>query len=214
MGENNTTELEALAFEDLFTLEEVQQIQDAFAFATGVGSLIVKPDGTPITKPSNFCNLCSYIRQSKLGEINCRHSDAIIGQCNQNGPIIQRCLSGGLLDAGAPIIANGQHICSWLIGQVIDEAIPFTTMEEYSRIIDVDQVEYSKHLSQVKRMSQRQFNDLANFLFLNAKYLSTLASQKLALTQEIGIRTQREAEILYMSYHDVLTGLYNQEIIR
>jgi PAS domain S-box-containing protein len=64
-----------LDFEDLFHLEEVQRMQDTFSMATGVACLIVHPDGTPITRPSNFSRLCSQvIRKSELeiGRASCR----------------------------------------------------------------------------------------------------------------------------------------------
>ena len=47
-----------LQYTDFFKLEELQTIQDLFADATGVASIITHLDGTPITKPSNFCRLC------------------------------------------------------------------------------------------------------------------------------------------------------------
>ena len=41
-------------YSDLFSVEELQRLQDLFSNATGVASLITEPDGTPITKPTNF----------------------------------------------------------------------------------------------------------------------------------------------------------------
>jgi len=51
MTEKNS---EQIKFEDLFDLAEIQQIQDAFAAATNVASLITAVDGHPITEPGNF----------------------------------------------------------------------------------------------------------------------------------------------------------------
>ena len=61
-----------IKFQDLSNLEEVQIVQDAFAKATGVASIITDTDGRPITKPSNFCRLCRVgsffsLRQSPHG---------------------------------------------------------------------------------------------------------------------------------------------------
>jgi len=110
-----------LRFEDLFDLHEIQKIQDAFAAATGVASMITDPQGRPITRPSNFCSLCQeIIRKNPKGLMNCQNSDAILGRLNPSGPVIQRCLSGGLMDGGSSIQAGDQHIANWLIGQVLD----------------------------------------------------------------------------------------------
>ena len=106
-----------LTFEDLFDLDEIQTIQDAFANATGVASIITQPDGRPITQPSNFCRLCrDIIRHTGKGLENCMRSDAIIGHPNPDGPIVQPCHSGGLWDGGASISAGNKHIANWLIG--------------------------------------------------------------------------------------------------
>jgi len=91
-------------FNDLLNVSEIQRIQDLFAEATGVASIITYPNGLPITKPSNFCNLCNdIIRKTEKGLKNCYYSDAVIGTQNEKGAIIQKCLSGGLWDAGASI---------------------------------------------------------------------------------------------------------------
>ena len=97
----------AIAFEDLFKLDEIQRIQDDFASALGVASIITKPDGTPITQPSNFSRLCNeIIRKTEKGCANCMKSDALIGRMHPEGPIVQPCLSGGLWDAGSSIIVG------------------------------------------------------------------------------------------------------------
>ena len=54
-----------LTLADLFDIDELQRIQDAFSAATGVASIITGPDGRPITRPSNFCHLCQLIRRTE-----------------------------------------------------------------------------------------------------------------------------------------------------
>ena len=58
-------------FEDFFDLAEVQKIQDSFALATGVASIITTPSGAPLTRPSNFTRLCmGIIRATDKGMCN------------------------------------------------------------------------------------------------------------------------------------------------
>ena len=64
--------IQAIVFEQFFCLEELQRLQDEFAAATGVASIITNPDGSPITRPSRFCRLCvDIIRKTPLGLANC-----------------------------------------------------------------------------------------------------------------------------------------------
>jgi len=199
-----------LQFEDLFDLDEIQKVQDAFCMASGMAALIIKPDGTPITKPSGFCKLCEAIRKTEVGLLNCRISDAAIGKMVSDGPIIQPCLSGHLLDAGASIIVDGQHLGSWLIGQVVLEGEVEEKMLDYADEVGIDRDTYRTLLSEVKIMTHEQFENLGKFLYINAKYLSDIAHQKLLLTKEVKLRVEREKEITYLGNHDFLTGLYNR----
>ncbi len=121
---SNANDSAGIRFTDLFNLDEIQRLQDLFSDATGVASIITHPDGTPITKPSNFCRLCKdIIRNTELGRLNCYQSDAILGRLSSSGPVVQPCLSSGLWDAGASITVNGKHIANWLIGQVRNEEL-------------------------------------------------------------------------------------------
>jgi len=165
---------------DLFDLEEIQRIQDAFAIATGVGSLIVAPDGTPITRPSNFCRLCGQIiRGTEKGLCNCRRSDVLIGRYHPEGPVIQPCLSGGLWDAGTTLNAGDRHIASWLIGQVRNEAIDESAILDYAAEIGADPAEFKKALGEVTRMPRLQFERICQALHLIGNQLSQLALRNL-----------------------------------
>lgn len=180
-------EPDPVVFTDLFDVEEIQAIQDAFSSATGVAALITAPDGTPITRPSNFCRLCSdIIRGSEAGLANCQHSDAEIGNANLEGPTIRPCLSGGLWDAGASITAGGQHVANWLIGQVRNEAQDDATLLSYADEIGVDRETFAAALAEVPIMSQESFELIAQMLFLFANELSVVALQNLELKRLLG----------------------------
>jgi len=168
-----------LSFKELFDLDQLQKIQDYFARATGVASIITDPDGRPITEPSNFCNLCkNIIRKTEKGLSNCIQSDAVIGQYNPDGPVIQACLSGGLWDAGASINVAGKHIANWLIGQVRNEKTDVKKVLEYAKTIGANQDDFAKALNEVTVMSFDQFKDISQCLYLIANQLSEHAYQR------------------------------------
>ncbi len=167
-----------VAFEDLFNLDDIQRLQDEFARATGVASIITRTDGTPITRPSNFTRLCNdIIRKTDRGWVNCCASDAALGRLSTSGPIIQTCMSGGLWDAGAGISVGGHHIANWLVGQVRDETQTEEKMRLYARRIGAAEEEFIEAFRQVPAMSQGRFQEIARALFTLANRLSATAYQ-------------------------------------
>ena len=167
-----------VSFEDLFSLEDIQRLQDEFARATGVASIITRIDGTPITRPSNFTRLCNdIIRKNDQGLLNCCASDAVLGKLSTEGPIIQPCLSGGLWDAGAGISVGGRHIANWLIGQVRDATQTEDAIRRYARKISANEEEMVEAFRDVPAMSPEHFRDIARVLYTMANRLSATAFQ-------------------------------------
>jgi PAS domain S-box-containing protein len=184
---------EGIAFEELFNLEDIQHLQDMFAEACGVASIITHVDGTPITKPSNFCSLCiDIIRKTDKGLKNCYCSDAVIGRHNVGGPIVQPCLSGGLWDAGSSITVGGRHVANWLIGQVRNETQNEEEIVEYAREIGADEQAFRMAYRKVPVMSRERFEHVAQMLFAIANQLSTVAYQN--ILQARFIAEHRRAE--------------------
>jgi PAS domain S-box-containing protein len=187
----------SITFEELFNLDEIQHIQDKFAQATGVASLITHVDGSPITAPSNFTYLCNeIIRKNPRGCANCIRSDAAIGRYHPDGPIVQPCLSGGLWDAGANITVGGHHIANWLIGQVRDQSQTEENMRAYAREIGADESAVIKAFHEVPAMSRKHFEEIAEALFTLANQLSTNAYQNVQQARFITERKRAEEALL------------------
>ncbi len=186
---------EELEFGDIFDIDEIQAVQDAFAKATGVASIITDVEGRPITKPSNFCQLCEFvIRGTKKGLENCMKSDAALGRSNPDGPILQPCLSGGLWDGGTSIYLGDRHIANWLIGQVLTAGFDEEKFLAYGREIGADEAVYREAMKTVKIMDLEQFKAIGEVLFLIARQLSRMALQTVQQSQEILLREKMTAE--------------------
>lgn len=199
----------SISFEDLFDLKDIQRLQDEFAEATGVASLITTPDGTPITAPSNFTRLCNdIIRATPKGCANCHRSDASIGKLNPSGPIIQPCMSGGLWDAGAGISVRGHHIANWLIGQVRDETQSEENMRAYARKIEADEEDLIRAFRDVPSMSQDRFEKISKVLFTLTKQLSETAYQNMEKNRIIKENQKAQAQLAL--HHEQLQGLVEE----
>jgi PAS domain S-box-containing protein len=187
---------ETLRLEDLFDLREIQLIQDAFAEATGVASIITDTSGKPITKPSNFCRLCAdVIRGTEKGLINCMRSDSTLGASKAAGPTISPCLSGGLWDGGSGIMVGETQIAAWLIGQVLDETCDLEAVRAYAKEIGADQAEFDSALAEVTHMSKDRFGKVCRALDLIARQLSTLAFNNVQQARAIAERKRVELEL-------------------
>lgn len=187
---------DSVAFEDLFDHGELQRIQDEFAAATGVASIITRPDGTPITGPSRFTELCwQLIRGTSEGCANCVASDAAMGRFNPGGPIVQKCLSGGLWDAGVSIMVGGRHVANWLIGQVRDETLTGRDIRAYARSIGADEDAAERALLAVPVMTRERFEQIAQALYTLATQLSLSAYQNVLQARMITRYERAEAEL-------------------
>jgi ligand-binding sensor protein len=159
---------------DLVSPHELQVLQDAFAEATGLASLITDPAGVPLTQASCFCRLCrEFVRESPLGLARCVASDAALGAVDITGPTIRACGSAGLLEAGTSICVGDEHVANWIIGQVIDEEDDEAGLLERANAIGADRQAYAAALAEVPRMPRHRFEAAARALFAFGRSLST-----------------------------------------
>ena len=174
-----------IRFQDLFDLEEIQRIQDAFAEATGVASLIVDTEGQPLTRPSRFVGFCDLIRSQPKGLEHCVHSDIVLGWGTSTGPTWGTCLSGGLIDGGTGIFVGERRIANWLVGQVLEAEPDEGKLRSFAREIGVDEMELLLAAAKVPRVSRQQFDKILTALHLIAVQLSVLALKTWQQTQYI-----------------------------
>ena len=192
---------DGIAFDDLFDLKEIQRIQDEFATATGVSSIITWPDGTPITQPSNYSRLCQdIIQKTEKGCSNCFKSYAELGRIyHPKGPTIETCVSGGLWVAGVSIMIGDRYLANWQIGQVRDETQTEEKMRAYAREIGVDENTFIEAFREVPVMPREHFEEIAQALFTLANQLSASAYQNIQQARFITEEKKNQTELLRLS---------------
>ena len=199
-----------LDFLDLFDLEEIQKIQDAFALAAGVASVITSPDGRPITRPSNFSSLCKeVIQKTEKGLADCLHFHSELGRDNSDGPAIKSCPGGGLWEGCAGIRVGEKHVANWIVGQVRSDILDTEEIIGYAAEIGADEQEFRSSFEEITVMPFNRFEQVCNFLFLMADLMSKIAFQNASRASHI--RQLEEADSQLIRYRDHLEEM-NRDI--
>lgn len=161
---------------EIFELSQLQRLQDRFASATGLASIITRPDGTPVTDASNFCRLCrEVVRTTSAGAASCRSSDSMLGLPQPHGSTISRCASAGLWDAGAAIVVDGMHVGNWLVGQVRLDSDSVDDAAASACALGIDVDTFMSAYDEVEVVSIDHFRAVADFLHMMADSLSQSA---------------------------------------
>lgn len=182
-----------IAFGDLFNLPEIQRIQNEFATATGVASIIVDAEGVAITEPSNFVDYCQYlVAAGESAGTNCFTSHVVAERPHTQGPVIQQCANSGLWDAAASIEIDGVHVATWLIGQVRDEFWSPQQVRIMARESGADEESALAAFYRVPVMPRARFENIAQALFTLARQLSTGAYQNVQQARFIEDRKRAE----------------------
>ncbi len=190
---------EGITFEDLFNLDDIQCLQDEFAYATGVASIITYPNGQPITTPSNFCRLCStIICDTEKGRPNCFSSESLLDHLSTKDPNLWQCTSCGLWQSGAGISIGGRHLGNWLIGQVRDEKQSEEQLLVYARNLGADENLVMEAFREIPVMSCEQFKRVAQAVNTLANQLSAIAYQNVQQARFISEHKKAETQLIRM----------------
>ncbi|MBN2683724.1 MAG: PAS domain S-box protein [Pontiellaceae bacterium] len=186
---------EIIAFEDLVDLGQIQKIQDEFAAAVGVASVITRPDGVLITRPSNDSIFCEKIRSTDQGFCDCMRSAAGIGEGDPQVAEIRTCFAAGLWNAGACILVGGRRIANWLIGQVRNEAQSEDRIRAYARELKMDEEALVEAFYRIPEMSKERFEIVAKALHTMANQISTAAYQNILQARFITAQEKTKNEL-------------------
>lgn len=215
----NNRNIDKYKFEDLFDMDKVQKLTDSISEALEVGIVIVSPEGVPITQPSNFCSFCrDVVRRTEVGNRNCEYSDSVLGRRSES-PIVSKCLSAGLTDAGISIIIDGKHLASWMVGQVqiMEDELSEGEQRERARMLGIDEALFVEKIKTVPHKTREQFNKILEMVRVLAMQLSELGMQSYIQQEELIYRKEVESELRdekakleYSQLYDELTGVLNR----
>ena len=177
----------------VFDIEELQKIQDAFAKATGCGSVITDPQGQLITRPSNSYPLCNMVRATAEGQKRCiRTEKTFLAEVSPERPFFTGCSCLGLWDGGTKIMLGGKHVANWLVGQVRNASFETERLQEMAALLGIERELFFRELEKIPVMSGEQFSMICNSLHLLAGQLSRMAMQNVQQGRIIHERNRAE----------------------
>ena len=190
-----------LSLDQLVNIDILQEIQYKFSEATGLAAVIVDIAGNPITRPSNFTELCTYIRTFPEGLARCTACDDRGGRMNhEQKPAVYRCHSG-LTDLAAPIVVQNQYIGAFLAGQVIlSEATYDAHAEMLERLDDfaMDKEKIAKLSAVIEVVPEKKIKAAADLAYIMSNYIVEIGALNLAqkkLMQEVRSKAELEASL-------------------
>ncbi len=170
---------------EIINPQTLKEINEAFANTFDVTMLLTDPEGGYIVGPDNLSEFCQIIRSSKKGLEGCISSDQILAKrakCKSE-PIINHCSNAGLIDAVLPIIINGRHVASWLVGQFCPSEATENTVRQTALKVGEDERKLLKAYHKLKKRPIQQLEKTLNLLEIFAQELSKYGLKNLELAK-------------------------------
>ena len=192
---------------DLFDVDMLQRIQDAFSNMTGLAALITDANGVAVTSGSSFTDFCAkYTRQNQIGLLRCQecHRQGAELAFQQGGPVAQYC-HAGLIEFAAPIIAGGKMIGCFVGGQVYTEGPDIVKIMQSAGELRIDLIKYLQAATQVKILDKDTVDRQASFLYTLTDVTSTIAYHRYEVEE-----ANREAEKASKVKSDFLANMSHE----
>ena len=167
---------------DIIPLDELQSLQDKFSIANGVASVILDLAGEPITKPSNFYEICTSATDAGK---ECFETDMLIrGLTETNHP----CRYS---QTKAPIYIGEQHVADWKIGMCGFGKV----ISPFMKAACGNHEKYTEMCSELSKGIDVHFNNIHELLKITANEISEVGYNNLKLAQELFKRKENESKL-------------------
>lgn len=153
--------------------DEILNLQESFANATGFGVVFTDKDGNHIGEGSNFQKICQAINATEEGKASCAMSNhhAIDLALKTGKPSIYVC-HAGMVNIEIPIVIDGEFIGAFTAGQVFSEDMSNFPCEPVPKPIAWHEKKpFSDYYNEVPILRSKQVQGTANALDNLAKYI-------------------------------------------
>ncbi|HPE69205.1 MAG TPA: ABC transporter substrate binding protein [Thermotogota bacterium] len=203
LGYLERTEMETddVSLNQLFSMEELQRIQDRFLKNSGLFSVITDPSGEFLTIPRNFPPICRLVHSSVEGKRRCAQFTQKLGSLAtqtgsaQDGP----CEVCGMIETCVPLFIGKRHMGNWILGHATpDGSAPLLPLEISQQLgldaFDLQQAALHSPLSPLEKI-----HELAGFLESLSQILSLMSLSHLRLTHDMAERKKMQNELRKMN---------------
>lgn len=115
-------------------------------------------------------------------------SNEKLGRPHYGEPFLLPCLNCGLWHAGASITVGGQHVATWIIGQVRIKGQEELSLANRASEMGVNKEDFLRALKHIPLMSFEQFSKISKLLFVFAQQITDKANSQLKLKMETAAR--------------------------
>ena len=188
-------EIGDLSLHDILGVDTLQRLQDAFANAFNMPSIIYGPNGKPFTKPSCFTSFCKLVRSTEKGSANCEAFDGELMHIlrkDQTPHIRCGCVLKNMVTGTVPIVIQGQHLANWGFGQRVNRALDLDEVKRYALTIGVDEEALIEAARELKLVDDAAFEGIVNFAKTLSDQIGLLALQNLQQGRAISERMSAE----------------------
>ena len=163
---------------DLIGVETLQSIQDTFARAFGLPTVITDTEGKNVTAITHRVTLCEDLtRTSAVAGPRCTHCDrcAMREAAETSGPSIFKCWNG-LYDCAIPIAPKGHVLGYFLCGQIFTDAPDSGRYVDTASEIGVDSDEYLRAVEDVTIVPYEQYEGAVQSMHVLAGMIAEQAA--------------------------------------
>ncbi|MBC7083641.1 MAG: PocR ligand-binding domain-containing protein, partial [Firmicutes bacterium] len=173
-----------------------QELQENMSRALGLTTMVVHPDGRPLTEPSNLCPFCALVNTSREGLARCAASRAACAKAAEAaGKEVLKACHAGLVHLAVPLKVAGETVAAILCGNV---ALRPLAEEEVTRLARETGIDRERLLAVARAVPLWTEERLRTVAAAVQKVTDTVA-QLLYAKQELGRKADELAALFEFS---------------